>query len=537
MVNASFGGMRVLALESRRAGEIAKLIRNYGGAPTVAPAMREIPLKSNQEALEFAGALLRGDVDVVIFLTGVGIRSLLSVIETRYQRENFLAALRKVKVASRGPKPSAVLKELQVPITVTAPEPCTWRELVSALDNGLGEDLGGLRIAIQEYGAPSTELMEALTERGSQILRVPVYNWALPEDLGPLRDAVSAIVERRMDVVIFLTAVQMVHLSQVASEMGQLDALREALQDTVVLSIGPSTSEELRRQGVTPDFEPSHPKMGFLVNEAAQCAAKLLAGKRSPAVAAKKSSHTLSQEKDSSRLHKETSDIEMLHEIGSRMAAADPFHIVLDQIVEFVSALVQCDSCFIYVVDQDRLVLRASKNPHADVIDHLGLRMGQGITGWVAENRKPVAISANALKDPRFEMFKDLPEDLFEAFLSVPIMCRGKLVGVINLQHRQPYQHTPREVRLISTIGFLVGAEIEMARLETEKVQLSDQLESRKHVERAKGILQRELGMAEDEAYKTMQRESRQRRKSMRDIAEAIILSEELRRSQPAQKQ
>jgi uroporphyrinogen-III synthase len=182
------------------------------------------------------------------------------------------------------------------------------------------------------------------------------------------------------------------------------------------------------------------------------------------------------------------------------------------------------------------LVLRASKNPHADVVDHLGLRMGQGITGWVAENRKPVAIPANALKDPRFERLKDLPEDLFEAFLSVPILCRGKLVGVINLQHRQPYQHSPREVRLISTIGFLVGAEIEMARLETEKEKLSGQLESRKHVERAKGILQRELGIAEEEAYKAMQRESRQRRKSMREIAEAIILSEELRRSQSAPK-
>lgn len=280
MVNRGFGGMRVLALESRRAGEIAKLIGGHGGEPTVAPAMREVPLESNREALDFAAALLRGEVDVVIFLTGVGIRSLLAIIETKFPREDLLAALRRAKIASRGPKPSAVLKELQVPITITTPEPCTWRELVAALDNGLGEDLSGLRMAIQEYGAPSTELMEALTERGAQILRVPIYHWALPEDLGPLRDAVTAIAEKRIDFVIFLTGVQMVHLSQVAAGMGILDALLAGLKDTVVLSIGPSTSEELRRHGITPDFEPSHPKMGFLVNEAAQCAAKLLAAKR-----------------------------------------------------------------------------------------------------------------------------------------------------------------------------------------------------------------------------------------------------------------
>ena len=549
MPQASFHGLRVLALESRRADEIAKLIRTYGGEPTVAPAMREIPLTSNHEALEFAGSLMRGEFDLVVFLTGAGIRCLLNIIQAEYDRDAFLAALRGVKIAARGPKPSAVLRELQIPITLTAPEPCTWRELISEMESVIGRKLSDLRIAVQEYGAPNPELLAALEERGCTVTRVPVYQWALPEDLTQLRESIHAIAERGVDVVVFMTAVQVIHLWKVAEQMNYIDELYDGLKATLVLSIGPSTSEELRRHGILPDFEPSHPKMGFLVNEAAQCAGRLLEGKRAehkianvpprPVVSLNKIAPEKTIEKSAYQLHqqkKEPTDIESLHAIGSRMAAADPFHAVLAHIVDFVSTLVRCDSCFIYVLEQDRLVLRASKNPHADVVDHLGLRLGQGITGWVGQHREPVAIPSNALKDPRFKVFKDLPEDLFEGFLSVPILCRGKLVGVINVQHRQPYYHTPYEVQMISTIGFLVGGEIEMARLESEKSSLSDQLETRKHVERAKGILQREFGLNEEEAYRTMQKESRQRRKTMRDIAEAVILSEELRRDQSSRK-
>ncbi len=550
MPQASFQGLRVLSLESRRANEIAKLIRMYGGEPTVAPAMREVPLASNREALDFAASLMRGEFDLVIFLTGSGIRCLMNIVQAEYDRDTFLTALRGVKIASRGPKPSAVLREFHVPVTVTAPEPCTWRELIGAMESEIGQGLNGLRIAIQEYGAPNPDLLAALKGRDCIVTRVPVYQWALPEDLSLLRECIHAIAERRVDVVLFTTAVQVAHLWQVAEQMHCLEEMLDGLNATVVFSIGPSTSEELRRHGVLPDYEPSHPKMGFLVNEAAQRAAKLLEGKRSGHALKKLPPQQVASSSPMARDHavgktayelrhkkKDPTDIEFLHAIGSRMAAADPFHAVLEHIVDFVSTLVMCDSCFIYVLEKDRLVLRASKNPHADIVDHLGLRLGQGITGWVGQHREPVAIAMNALKDPRFKIFKDLPEDLFEAFLSVPILCRGKLVGVINVQHRQPYHHTPREVQMISTIGFLVGGEIEMARLESEKLNLSDQLETRKHVERAKGILQREFGLNEEDAYKTMQKESRQRRKTMRDIAEAIILNEELRRDQSARKQ
>jgi signal transduction protein with GAF and PtsI domain len=203
---------------------------------------------------------------------------------------------------------------------------------------------------------------------------------------------------------------------------------------------------------------------------------------------------------------------------------------VLTRVVEFASALVKCDSCLIYVLEGDDLVLRASKNPHPEVVDRLKLRVGQGITGWVAEHQEPVAVAEKAALDPRFQFFHELPEDSYEAFLSVPLMCRGRVVGVINLQHRLPHHvYRRREIRLISTIGFLVGAEIEMARLEDANSNLWEQLQTRKVVERAKGILQRDLGLSEEQAYLTLQRQSRQKRKPMKEIAEAIVLSDEVK--------
>ena len=225
----------------------------------------------------------------------------------------------------------------------------------------------------------------------------------------------------------------------------------------------------------------------------------------------------------------EDSNVDVLHEIGVQLGSADGFHEVLNRVVEFASGLVKCDSCLAYVLEGDELVLRASRNPHPEVVDRLKLRVGQGITGWVAEHHEPVAIPEKAALDPRFQFFHELPEDSYEAFLSVPIMSRGRVVGVINLQHRQHHVYRRREIRMISMIGLLVGAEIEMARLEEANSSLTEQLQTRKLVERAKGILQRDLGLNEEQAYLTLQRQSRQKRKPMKEIAEAIILSDEVR--------
>jgi uroporphyrinogen-III synthase len=535
MASAGFDGLRVLSLESRRATEMAKLIRTYGGEPFVVPAMREVALESNRQALEFAEKLIAGEFDLVICLTGVGVRALLQVVEDVGLREKFLTSLAKVKVAARGPKPVAVLKELNIPIACVAPEPNTWREMVSTLDSQFGDALAGMRVAVQEYGVANPELLEALTKRCLDVTRVPVYQWALPEDLRPLREAVLGVISGSVDVVLFTTAAQVVHFFKIASEMSSAEELRAGLRALVIVSIGPTTTEELTQHGVTPDFEPSHPKMGFLVNEAAVRASELVDQKKNANGRSMSSRQAGLREMITPKPAASTiAPIDFLHEITSRIAAADSFHTVLGRIVDFVTTVVPCDSCFIYVLEGDKLVLRASKNPHADVVDHLGIRLGQGITGWVAEHREPVALAASASDDPRFKLFKNLPEDRFEALLSMPILCAGRVVGVINMQHRESYQHSTNEVRLLSTIGFLVGAEVERARLENENAQLAGRLEARKAVERAKGILQRDMKVGEEEAYRMMQRESRQRRKSMLEIAEAILLGEEIRKGQAA---
>jgi|SRR5579859_776670 len=281
---SDFAGLRVLALESRRAAELAKLISNYGGEPVVAPAMREVPLDSNTEALSFADALLAGKFDIVIFLTGVGARAVLSVAETKYSRDEFISALKRTKVVPRGPKPISVLRELGVTPALTVPEPNTWRELLQTLDDAAKSSsefsLRGARIALQEYGVSNPELIAGLTERGAVVTRVPVYQWALPEDVAPLQSAIRELADKKFDAVLFTTGIQAAHLFEVAIEMKLEDAARQGLHRAVVASIGPTTSEELLRHGIRPDIEPSHPKMGFLVKEAAEQATALLAKKR-----------------------------------------------------------------------------------------------------------------------------------------------------------------------------------------------------------------------------------------------------------------
>lgn len=277
MAGPSFDGRRVLVLESRRARELGSIVTSYGGTPLIAPSMREVPLESNTEALSFADGVMLGEFDMVVLLTGVGARALIEIVErVRGDREPFLRALRETTVVARGPKPLAVMREMNVPVWLTAPEPNTWRELLAALDARAGErPLTGLRLAVQEYGASNEDLLAGLRDRGAQVTAVPVYQWAMPEDLEPLRQAVAALIAGAIDVTLFTTSTQLVHLLQVADDLGQGGAVRDALRRTVVASIGPTTSQELRQQGIPPDMEPSHPKMGFLVREAAERAAAL----------------------------------------------------------------------------------------------------------------------------------------------------------------------------------------------------------------------------------------------------------------------
>jgi uroporphyrinogen-III synthase len=282
MNTPSFNGLRVLVLESRRAKELGSIVSSYGGVAVIAPSMREVPLESNTDAVAFADALARGEFDLTVFLTGVGTRTLVAAVErARGSSAPFVEALRRSRIVARGPKPLGVLRELGVPVWITAPEPNTWRELVAALDAHAQEfPLSGARVAVQEYGVPNLELVAALEERGATVTRVPVYQWALPEDLEPLRRAIDALVDGHIDVALFTTGTQVVHLLQVAEAMRKRQAVTDALRRVVVASIGPTTSEELRQQGVAVDLEPSHPKMGFLVRETAERADELLRGKR-----------------------------------------------------------------------------------------------------------------------------------------------------------------------------------------------------------------------------------------------------------------
>jgi uroporphyrinogen-III synthase len=267
---SGFNGLRVLSLESRRAREIALLISNNGGVPVVAPSTREVPSGPNPDELKFASSLLEDQFGAVIFMTGVGTRALVQAVESVCSREQFVTALSRTNVVARGPKPIAVLRELGVPIALSVPEPNTWREILQALDeNGKKLPLKDQRVAVQEHGEPSPELYAGLKERGAEVFPVRVYEWALPEDTAPLRNAVTALAQNEIDVSLFTSSIQLRHLLHMAQEMQLREEVVLALNKTMVASIGPVTSETLREYGVKVDMEPSHPKMGFLVKEAA----------------------------------------------------------------------------------------------------------------------------------------------------------------------------------------------------------------------------------------------------------------------------
>ncbi|MDB5351684.1 MAG: uroporphyrinogen decarboxylase [Planctomycetota bacterium] len=272
-VSPPLNGLRVAAFESRMAGPMSDLIRKHGGEPIEAPALREIPIGCNPQAIEFAKTLIAGGFDLVIFLTGVGTRYLLQEIEPEIEARTVLDALARVTVVARGPKPLAVLREWKVRVDLQVPEPNTWRDILAALDTY--KSVHGLRVAVQEYGKPAPELISGLIDRGAIVTSVPVYRWALPEDTGPLRRAIREIGQNRIDVALFTSAQQVVHLLQIADEEGLGTEVRGALRDRVLVgSIGPTTSETLREQGLERHVEPEHPKMGHLVAAVARAVQK-----------------------------------------------------------------------------------------------------------------------------------------------------------------------------------------------------------------------------------------------------------------------
>jgi len=281
ITKSHFGGLKVAAFESRMAEEMDRLIARYGGQPLVAPSMREIPLEDNHAVFRFGDQLLARQFDMVILLTGVGTRTMVEALKTRQPLDTIKAALARVSLVARGPKPIAALKELGLTPEIAVPEPNTWRDVLQALDDR--KPVAGLRVAVQEYGVSNAELLDALRQRGALVTRVPVYRWALPVDTDPLRQVLGAILAGQVDVVLITNAVQVDHVMQMLSEDNQAERFRQVMRRIVVASVGPTASERLRSHGLPVDLEPSHPKMGILVKEASERAPLLLQQKR-PAV-------------------------------------------------------------------------------------------------------------------------------------------------------------------------------------------------------------------------------------------------------------
>jgi len=278
---ASFDQLRVASFESRRADDVARMIERFGGAPFVSPSMREIPVEADRSVIEFAHRLITGQIEVVILLTGVGTREMMARVERHVERQRFLHALADVNTVVRGPKPLAVFKELGLTPTIIVPEPNTWREVLAAIDQRLS--VTNLTVAVQEYGVPNVSLIAGLEARGATVESFKVYRWDLPEDLGPLRANIERIVAGDIDVALFTSAQQILHLLQVARDMHREAQLREGLKCAVIASVGPTTSEMLRGNDLPVDFEPSHPKLGHLLSELAARAGELLARKRAMA--------------------------------------------------------------------------------------------------------------------------------------------------------------------------------------------------------------------------------------------------------------
>jgi uroporphyrinogen-III synthase len=278
MATAGFNGLTVAAFESRMATEIAGLIQRHGGVPLVTPALREIPLDDNSAALKFGVKLTTERVDLLILLTGVGTTALFDLLKTRYPWPSIVAALKQTALVARGPKPVAALKAFGLQPTLTVPEPNTWVDLISTLDEY--RPVKGLRVAVQEYGVSNPDLLEALKQRGAEVFQVPIYRWALPNDLGPLRQAVDKIIDGKASVLLVTNAAQVDHVMQMLEKDGKIEPFRAALRKMVVASIGPTASERLRHHEWPIDLEPSHPKMGILVKETSEQVHTLLIAKR-----------------------------------------------------------------------------------------------------------------------------------------------------------------------------------------------------------------------------------------------------------------
>jgi uroporphyrinogen-III synthase len=274
-------GLRIVSFESRRAQEMALLLRRHGGEVLYAPSMRELPLADERGILDFGARLLDGSCDALILLTGVGTTILVDALSTRWPRAVIIERLAQTPLLCRGTKTVAVLQRLGLVPTVVATEPNGAQGLLAVLDKSFS--VKGKRVFVQEYGVINTELLNGLAERGATVTPVKVYRWALPDDTRDLRSALQGITQKRVDAAIFTSAHQVDNVLEYAGKLGLVDALREAFRRwVVVLSIGPVTTEALKRHAISADLTPDEPKMGPLVAAFSRHAVALQRAKRGP---------------------------------------------------------------------------------------------------------------------------------------------------------------------------------------------------------------------------------------------------------------
>lgn len=177
------------------------------------------------------------------------------------------------------------------------------------------------------------------------------------------------------------------------------------------------------------------------------------------------------------RLERTEQQLRLFQKISRFMVREMSLQDVLQGIVSLVVEFTRCDSCLLYLIDNNELVLCASNRPHPGAIGRVRLSLNEGLTGWVARERRLLAISREAYKDPRFKYFSDLPEDTYEAFLSAPVIARNRTVGVINVQHRDPHAHTGAEMEALTTVGEQVGCLLVLARMEPTAVEAANHVE------------------------------------------------------------
>jgi uroporphyrinogen-III synthase len=278
ITTSHFQGLTIASFESRMGPEITRLIERHGGRPLVTPALREIPLEGNQAAHEFGVRLMAGQIDMLILLTGVGTTALFDLLKMRHPWPSIVGSLTQTALVARGPKPAAALRAAGLQATLTVPEPNTWHDIMTTLDTH--RSVKGLRVAVQEYGVSNPDLLHALAQRGAEVFPVPIYKWALPEDLGPMRRALDEIIAGRVQVILITNAAQVDQVMRLLEQDGKVEQFRAVLGKMVVASIGPTASERLRHHHWPVDFEPSHPKMGVLVKETSERASSILGRQR-----------------------------------------------------------------------------------------------------------------------------------------------------------------------------------------------------------------------------------------------------------------